>query len=142
MALDVAKFRELYPEFADPTQYPDAQIVGVFELAECWLGDYLDGCPCQDNLYYLLAAHLLFERTAIASGSWSGGQVSSSSVGGVSVSIATAPPRSAWQAWLSGSPYGLQLMALLRVRAGGGRYVGGSPERAGFRKIGGRFRPY
>lgn len=143
MALSVDRFRELFPAFADAGQYPDAQVSGYFAWAECWLGEYLDGCgQCQDMLFYLLTAHLLFTAGAVATGQAVGGVIVSSSVGGVSVSVQTMPVRSAWQAWLSGSPYGLQLWALLRIRAGGGRYVGGSPERSGFRKIGGQFRPY
>lgn len=142
MALEVATFRELFPAFADPTEYPDAQVSGYFVMAECWLGEYLDGCPCRDQLYYLLVAHLLYVAGTAASGESVGGVITSSSVGGVSVSVQTMPVRSAWQAWLAGSPYGLQLWALLRIRAGGGRYVGGSPERSGFRKTGGTFRPY
>lgn len=142
MALEVARFRELFPAFADATQYPDAQVSGYFAFAECWLGEYVDdGCPCADMLYYLLAAHLLFTGGAIAGGGSIAGVVTSSTVGGVSVSVSTMPVRSAWQAWLAGSPYGMQLWALLRVRAAGGRYVGGSIERAGFRKAGGTFGP-
>ena len=143
MALSVDRFRELFPEFADADQYPDAQLSGYFVMAECWLGEYLEACgECSDMLYYLLAAHLLYVAGTAASGEAVGGVITSSTVGGVSVSVQTMPIRSAWQAWLAGSPYGLQLWALLRIRAGGGRYVGGSPERSGFRKIGGRFRPY
>lgn len=137
--MNVEAFRAAFPAFADPVAYPDAMVEAVFELAECWLGHYREGCPCSDQLYYLLTAHLLYERAAVAAGSWSGGIVSSSSVGGVSVSIQTAPVHSAWQSWLAGSPYGMQLWALLRLRAGGGRYVGGSRERQGFRKAGGVF---
>lgn len=136
MALNVAAFRAAFPEFGD---CPDSAVEATLELAECWLGHYRQGCPCNDLLYYLLTAHLLFERAAVAAGEWAAGVVSSSSVGGVSVSVQTAPVRSAWQAWLAGSPYGLQLWALLRLRAGGGRYVGGSPERQGVRKVGGVF---
>jgi hypothetical protein len=33
----------------------------------------------------------------------------------------------------------LQLWALLQKVSAGGVYIGGSPERRGFRKIGGRF---
>lgn len=143
MALEVARFRELFPAFADATQYPDAQVSGYFAFAECWLGEYLDGtdCSCTDMTYYLLAAHLLFTGGAAANGTSIAGTVTSSSVGGVSVSISSMPIRNAWQAWLAGSPYGLQLWAFLRVRAGGGAYVGGSVERAGFRKAGGTFGP-
>lgn len=143
MALEVARFRELFPAFADATQYPGAQVSGYFAFAECWLGEYMEGCPCGDMLYYLLAAHLLYTRGAMQNGASIAGIVTSSSVGGVSVSISTMPIRSAWQAWLAGSPYGLELWAFLRMKAGGGRYVGANmpPERAGFRKAGGTFGP-
>lgn len=143
MALSVSAFRAMFsPAFDDEAKYPDEMITGYFALAECWLGDYMAGCPCRDQLYYLLAAHLIYTAGQMASGVISGGgRVQSSSVGGVSVTMSQAPIRSAWQEWLSGSPYGSQLWAFLSMRAGGGRYVGGSRERFGFRKIGGGFRP-
>ncbi|MNJ79317.1 hypothetical protein D3C77_772930 [compost metagenome] len=44
-----------------------------------------------------------------------------------------------WSYWLGMTPYGMQLMALLKVCTGGGLYVGGLPERAAFRSVGGIF---
>lgn len=141
MALNVTDFRAMFPAFADETEYPDAMVSGFFALAECWLGHYLDGCPCNDQIYYLLTAHLLYTRGIINSGAITGGRVQSSNVGGVSVSMNQVLMKSAWQEWLAGSPYGIELWAFLRMQAGGGRYVGGSRERFGYRKAGGGFSP-
>lgn len=142
MALDIAKFRAMFPAFADETKYPDEMITGYFEFAECWLGEYYPGCPCSDQMYYLLTAHLLFGMGQANAGTIGGaGAVVSSTVGGVSVTLSRATPKSEWRAWLMGSPYGPLLLALLQRKAGGGRYIGGSAERFGFRKIGGTFRP-
>lgn len=142
MALDIETFRAMYPAFADTAKYPDEMISGYFEFAECWLGEYYPGCVCNDQMYYLLTAHLLYGMDQANSGQVGGeGAVVSSTVGGVSITLARHSPSSAWQSWLLGSPYGPLLLALLRRKAGGGRYVGGSFERHGFRKIGGTFRP-
>jgi hypothetical protein len=49
------------------------------------------------------------------------------------------PETNQWQWWLSLSPWGQQLLALLLVKSAGGFYIGGFPERQGFRKAYGLF---
>jgi hypothetical protein len=66
--------------------------------------------------------------------------VSGASVDKVSVTLTPPPVKSQWQWWMSLTPRGAQLLALLKSKAAGGLYVGGLPaERAAFRKAGGVF---
>lgn len=126
-------FRALYPQFADLS---DAQILATAEQAECFLAG--GGCACTDQRLQLMVAHLLtLGRQAQAGGVVA--QVTGASVDKVSVSIAAAPSRDAWGYWLALTPYGLQLMALLKVCSAGGLFVGGRSERAAFRSVGGVF---
>lgn len=126
-------FRALYPQFAGLS---DEQILATAEQAGCFLTD--NGCACTDQQQFLMVAHLLtLDRQAQAGGVVA--QVTGATVDKVNVSIAAAPSRDAWGYWLALTPYGLQLLALLKVCAAGGFYVGGRPERAAFRSVGGAF---
>jgi hypothetical protein len=50
----------------------------------------------------------------------------------VNVSLTPPPLKNQWQWWLSISPWGQQLWALLQVNSVGGHYIGGSPVLSGF----------
>lgn len=63
--------------------------------------------------------------------------MTSASEGSVSVGMMAPPAKNGWQFWLSSTPYGVQLGALLGVASAGGVFIGGSEERAAFRKAGG-----
>lgn len=61
------------------------------------------------------------------------------SEGPVNIQMEPPPAKTMWQWWLATTPYGQQLLAFLDVQSAGGFYIGGSCERQGFRKAGGRF---
>lgn len=133
--LDV--FRELYPEFVD---YSDAAVLSVAEEALCYIGE--GQCDCGDSGWMLMVAHILYlkQQASAGGGGVPGGSLASASIDKVSVSFNASPGNmSNYGYWLGGSPYGIQLLALLKRCAVGGVYVGGSAERAAFRIIGGRF---
>jgi hypothetical protein len=67
------------------------------------------------------------------------GVMTGATEGTVSVSLQAPPAKDAFSWWLATTPYGAQLRALLLARSAGGFYVGGLPERAAFRKVGGIF---
>lgn len=127
-------FRTLYPQF---DLVPAATVNAVADQALC-LVDAI-GCECDETLWLLMVAHLLAIQASASSGGATG-PVASATVGGVSVSF-QAPPygTSAYKFWLMGTPYGAQLLAMLARCSAGGVYVGGSPERAAFRRVGGSF---
>lgn len=143
LTLDIAAFRAQFPAFSDVVKYPDAVITGWWDGALCYLSAE-DCCGCETDdcrlrAIYLLMAHLMQLASVTAAGGQAGA-VQSATIDKVSVTLATIPAQSMWQWWLSGTPYGLQLYMLLRQQAGGGMYVGGAPERAALRRVGGRMR--
>lgn len=141
-SLDPAAFRLAFPAFADVAAYPDARLNVTFGLATGYLGSadglLLSGTPLQAALEFL-TAHLLALNDMAAQGATVPGPVTGSTVDKVSVQVAPPPFKSGWQWWLSQTPYGAQLWGLLTVKSAGGFYVGGMPERAAFRRVGGGF---
>lgn len=144
--LDIATFRLLFPEFANPGPFPDAYIQAQWDMAVSYIGDRdgwaLSGAPLR-NALNLLTAHLMKLNLMLTAGGGAGvvGVVTGASIDKVSVSLAAPTTRGGWQYWLSTTPYGMQLWALLSMKAGGGLYIGGRPERRAFRKVGGNFLP-
>lgn len=143
--IDIPSFRILFPQFAGEVAYSDVTLTTFFGAAAAYLGEYdnyaLHGAALQQALN-LMTAHLLAIGTgAAAAGGSAGGVVTGSTIDKVSVTLMAPPARNAWQYWLAGSPYGLQLWALLKMRSAGGFYIGGLPERAAFRRVGGGFGP-
>lgn len=142
--LDIPTFRLLYPEFADPTKFPDAYIQAQWNTAATYMGDQdgwaLSG-PALVTGLNLLTAHLMKLALIIAAGGGGGvaGVVTGATIDKVSVQLAAPTTRSGWQYWLATTPYGLQLWAFLSMKSAGGLYIGGRPERAAFRKVGGFF---
>lgn len=138
--IDIARFRAQFPALADPVTFPDALIQAQWMQAQCFIspGKTLRG-HCYESALYLMTAHLTWSNHMISLGQTTAGVVTGATISKVSVSITPPPARSAWQFWLATTPYGLQLWALLNIKAAGGAYVGGLPERTAFRKVGGSF---
>lgn len=141
--LDPANFRVIFPAFASVEAYPDAVLLAFWDVGVTYLGSY-DGCllsgdPLQQALNFM-TAHLL-QLSVMATAGQTPAIVTQSTVDKVSVSIAAPPAKNAWAWWLCLTPYGVALWGLLNFRAAGGFYIGGSPERAGFRGAYGRFGP-
>lgn len=143
--LDIAAFRLLFPAFSNPAVTPNAVIELQWTMAGVYLGTY-DGCILAgDRLQAalnLMTAHLL-ELARIIAGAGDTpatiGPVTSSTIDKITVTLAPPPVTDGWRYWLASTPYGQQLWALLTVATAGGFYVGGRPETAAFRKVGGRF---
>lgn len=131
MAFDLSAFRELYPTFAT---VPDTAVNATAGQAAC----YIDSTCADDCAIFLMVAHLLASAQKIALGQQTG-QVTSATIDKVAVTVAQAPGTDSYRYWLNGTPYGQQLLALLARCAAGGLYVGGAPERAAFRRVGGSF---
>lgn len=133
MAFDLAKFRALYPQF---NSISDATVLANADQAECYLANLHCADDCALNL---MVAHLL-QIVRNAEQGLPGGQITSATIDKVSVSVAQAPgSTNSYTYWLNGTPYGQQLAALLARCSAGGTFVGGLPERAAFRSVGGIF---
>lgn len=146
--LDIATFRLLFPEFADPTAFTDAYITAQWGVAVATMGN-VDGWalsgPALANALRLLTAHQMKLNLTIGAGGSGGGGVTGVVTGAtidkVSVQLAAPTTRGGWQYWLASTPYGMQLWAFLQMKSAGGLYIGGRPERQAFRKVYGNFLP-
>lgn len=138
---DDALFRQQFAAFANTTTYPAATLAMYWGFASEFISSS-DGPTLAGNaLVYalnLLTAHIAKSNDMINAGIDSV-LVSGSSEGSVSVSLTPPPAKTAWQWWMATTPYGSQLRALLRGLAPLSQSVGGSLERASFRKAGGVF---
>lgn len=139
--LDPAAFRAMFPQFASVAIYPNTSLQAWWSMATVNMSA-ADSCALNGDTLQLalnlMTAHLGALFVSMASGK-RGGVLTSASIDKVSVGYASPPFKTGWQFWLSSTPYGLQLWALLTGLAAGGFYVNGAPEAAAFRKVGGYF---
>ncbi len=141
IVFDVVEFRAAFPEFADDTKYPDALLQRHWDNATCYVSDEDYGClsgACRQQAIDLMTAHLVKIEEGILSGDNSS-FVQSATIDKVSVTVVPPPAGSQYAWWLSLTPYGQQLLALLKSKTVGGLYVSGRPEKSAFRKVGGFF---
>jgi hypothetical protein len=138
---DVTLFRTDFPAFADPIAYPDATLDAYWNAAICYINpnDYswLNG-DCLQRALNLMVAHLAFITPLIIMGQNPSFEVSAT-IDKISVAVMPPPTTNFWNFWLSSSPYGTQLLALLKVKSIGGFYMGGLPESSAIRKVAGIF---
>lgn len=141
VTFDVTVFREQFTAYANAVTYPDSTLQMFFDTATCYVSDAdcgrLTG-TCRLRALNLMTAHLVALSDIINTGG-APAFVTSATVGSVTVAVQPPPSGDQWQWWLSLTPYGQQLHALLSVTAVAGFYVGGSRERSAFRKLGGVF---
>ena len=139
---DITAFRQLFPVFDDATAYPDATLFAYWDRASVIIWPYDNWLISNGKLQYaldLLTAHIAAMATQIQNGNGAGGPVQSATEGSVSVSMLAPPVKDFWQFWLSKTPYGQELLALLEAICVGGFYFGGSPEGSAIRDVGGIF---
>lgn len=142
LTFDVAAFRLEFPAFGNPAQFSNMTLQGYWDFATQYVSDVanfgsLKGAGRQLALN-LMTAHLTALSVVIASGQVPY-LVQASTIDKISVTLTPPPIKNQWQWWLSTTPYGAALLALLQVRSVGGFYIGGRPELAAFRKVGGVF---
>lgn len=142
VTLDPAAFRIACPEFATKT---DPEITAQWNIAILYVTTQNYGRITDTSrayAIYLMMAHLFRLAANIASDPGGGGTPSitaAARIDKVLVTLSPPPTPDGLRYWLSLTPYGQQLLAFLSVRSIGGFYIGGSDERAAFRKAGGRF---
>ena len=131
--ITTGEFRSRFPVFNNETTHTEDTIQAMLNTAVLYISPkpnrYVDECTLK-QMIYLMAAHLTVQNNNAAAGNIEGGLVQSASVGGVSVSKAL--PRAAtnnnFDYWLTQSIYGQQLLALIKLQANVGIYIGGTPE--------------
>lgn len=140
-----ANFRAQFPAFQNTIAFPAAALSAWWTMGTAYISDQNSNALCtnwtdaQAQLANdLMCAHLTALFAQIGNGQ-TPGLITGGSEGSVSVTMQPPPTATGFQHWLSQTPYGQQLRALLRAVAGPGMYVGGLPERSGFRKVGGVF---
>lgn len=120
----LASFVKFYPEFAEI--FKDESVVdnalALVEQIKCLYTEFLDLDKCYDkqSFFMLLAHYLVMRGFTQEIGIFSqNGQVSSSSIDGVSVSYQNSPYSSDELTYfLSLTPYGMAYLAWLRRQAG------------------------
>jgi len=143
IVFDPVLFREQFPAFSCDAHYTDAMLQMMWDMAVCYISDCNYGClqgNCRQLAINLMTAHLQYISDKAVNGATTG-FVTSATIDKVSVST-QAPPatnQTFFNWWLSQTPYGQQLLALLKAKSVGGLYIGGLPERSAFRKVGGIF---
>lgn len=136
-------FRELFPAFANVTTFPDSMLEMNWDTAGCIITNDNNSSwrfkgTCRERGLYLLTAHLV-ALSVIITGGQLPGVVLSATIDKITVTLMPPVVTSQFQQWLSITPYGQQLRALLQVSSVGGFYFGGLPELSSFRKVGGVF---
>lgn len=135
---DAAAFKAAFPAFAS---VDDLTLQGYWDAAVCYISPNNYGWlvdDCRLRALNLMTAHLARLAEIIATGQLPGLE-QSASIDKISVTMTPPPVKNQFHWWLSLTPYGQQLLALLLARSAGGFYIGGLPERAAFRKVGGLF---
>ena len=140
---DPAAFRVQCPEFADPLIYPDVKLQVYWDLATTYIepndGCLISGSRLQVALNWM-TAHLAKLALIIDKNPKKvPGLVQSATIDKVSVSLTPPPLKSQFQWWLSLTPYGQDLFALIQRTTAGGYYFGGLPEGKKIKKVGGVF---
>jgi hypothetical protein len=121
---DVGGFRLAFPLFTDPP-YTDDTLQGYWDVAVLYISDvdygYLNGAARYRALN-LMTAHLA-ALSDIINGGQTPGQVQSSTIDKISVTLTPPPNKTQFNWWLNLTGYGQQLAALLATRAVGGLFI-------------------
>jgi hypothetical protein len=145
ITLDLSAFRTQFPQFSNTACFPDVAVEGWWDTASTivttWPNSLFSTTIAQQTQSCnLMAAHIGGIFAAIAQGQPLG-VITDAAIDKIRVAVKPPPNPgdSQYQWWLSQTPYGQMLLALLNVITVGGLYVGGLPERAAFRRVGGGF---
>jgi hypothetical protein len=132
-------FTQLFPEFA-AEQYASA-LPSYWNMACSYIQNQNSFPLNNDDLLLALqqmTAHIAKVYALIAAGQVAV-PVTGAAQGSVNLSAMPPPAKNGWQWWLATTEYGKMLWPLLQNNAAGGFYVGGTPERSAFRRVGGGF---
>ena len=129
ITLTVEDFIQDFPEFAND----DINSIKSFiTQAGCYVSTNNVGVlrnDCRKLAIELMVGHLLTLQNKINSGQTATGQVASTSIDAVSVSLVPPPNKNQYEYWLNLTPYGQRLLALLVAKSPAGFYMVGSYHR-------------
>lgn len=135
LTFDYALFVSQIPAYSNAIQYPVSTVSAFWDVATNYISDVGNFGVLQDGARQyainLMTAHLIYISNLIAAGTVPY-LMQNSTIDKVSVGLTPPPLKNQFQWWLSVSPYGQQLLALLQVNSVGGFYIGGSPQRNAF----------
>ena len=130
VVVTISEFRQRFPAFSNVTKYSDEFIQSMLDMAQTYISPQ-ENCLVNKevikNMIYLMTAHLAQINSSLANGKGVG-QISSASVGGVSVSKVVPKNATELDYWLNLTPYGMQLLATLSSLSAIGIYIGGQRE--------------
>ena len=136
LTFDYTLFAEQVPAYSNIVTYPEATLQAYWDTAIFYVSDSANcgslTCDARQYAINLMVAHLVYIAGLIASGQVPG-LMQSSTIDKISVTLTPPVIQNQWQWWMSLSPYGQQLLALLQTKSVGGYYFGGSPVLGSFR---------
>jgi hypothetical protein len=139
LTFNYQEFIAIFPAYSNATLYPAVTLQQYWNSAIFYVsptanfGD-VHGCARQYAIN-LMTAHLAYLAGLIAAGTVPY-LMQDATIDKVHVGLTPPPLKNQFQWWLSASPYGQQLLALLQVNSVGGHYIGGSAVLRGFRPNG------
>ncbi len=132
ITFDYELFQLQIPSYAS---YGEAKTEVFWDIAINYVNDTGNyGCMQGTSRAYainLMTAHLIYLQALIAAGQVPA-LVQDSQVDKIQISLTPPPVKNQFDWWLSLTPYGQSLLALLQVSSVGGFYIGGSAPLAGF----------
>lgn len=149
IAFDPTAFRAMFSPRFDNTQcFSDTVLAGWWTIAGSTVSNQDCSCYALTGADRVQACNLMTAHIGFIFGLANAGQpsgiVTEATIDKVRVSVLPPPVKDSMFAWwLAQSPYGQMLLAMLAGAAAGGAYIGGLPERDGFRRVYGGFNgPY
>ena len=131
ITLTVDGFRSDFVEFSNTETYSNELISSFINRSYGYISRNVYGILSEADrklALELMTAHLLTINSKISSNTATG-QIASTSIDAISVSLVAPVNKNAWQYWLNSTPYGQQLLALLQAHAPAGIYYGGSYQK-------------
>lgn len=145
LTITFSDFRAAFTAFIDPNRYPDTVVEMFFGNACAYIspdnvGELRDSA--RQLALYQMTAHLIRLNDMINENEGApAALVQGARVDQVSVTLTPPPIKTQFGWWLSLTPYGQSLWAMLQQKAVGGMYIGGKGELSAFRRVGGGYSP-
>lgn len=134
LSFDYDLFIVQFPAYSNPTTYPEATLQVYWDVATNYVSDNTN-CAVLNENSQIYALNLMTAHMAYLNGLIAGGQVpglvQSAQIDKINVDLTPPPLPNQFAWWLSLTPYGQQLYALLQVSSVGGFYIGGTATRFG-----------